>query len=329
MMTTRQQIADVVVLSSPETNPWPGFGSLESSQCVVHTTNADELKNALPGAPILVVTDFNTSHLQAAWPAADSLEWIHATSAGVDVVLIPEVVESEVIVTNARGFFDAAIAEYVAGLALTFAKDFHGTRDCQREHRWNHRDSERLTDKRMLIVGAGSIGCEIARVIRCLGMEVEGIARTAREDTQFSHVYGEDQLMERLPHADYVVISAPLTDATRGLFDHGVFSAMKTSARLINIGRGEIVRTQALVEALENEEIAGAALDVFECEPLPSDHPLWKFPQVIVSPHMAGDFVGWREALSKQFIDNFHRRQRGEDLFNVVDKSKGYVGMKS
>jgi phosphoglycerate dehydrogenase-like enzyme len=130
---------------------------------------------------------------------------------------------------------------------------------------------------------------------------------------------------EVLPEADFVVVAAPLTDSTRGLFNASAFKQMGSHARLINIGRGPIVDTDALVGALEAQELAGAALDVFEQEPLPEDHALWGMEQVIVSPHMAGDFQGWREALSEQFLDNFDRWRNGESLENVVDKDRGYV----
>jgi phosphoglycerate dehydrogenase-like enzyme len=195
----------------------------------------------------------------------------------------------------------------------------------KRRRIWEHRDTERVDGSRVLVVGAGSIGRTIARLVRAAGMAVEGVASHARaEDPDFDAVHGSAALHDALPHADYVVVATPLTDATHGLFDARAFARMKPSARFINIGRGPVVQTDALVEALRAGHIAGAALDVFEEEPLPDDHPLWTMPQVILTAHMAGDFIGWREALSAQFIENFGRWLRGEELVNLVDKRRGY-----
>jgi phosphoglycerate dehydrogenase-like enzyme len=161
--------------------------------------------------------------------------------------------------------------------------------------------------------------------LRAAGMRVLGTARSARKDEAFDAVYANDDLHGVLPEADYVVITAPLTEQTEGLFDAAAFERMKNSARLINVGRGPIVQETALIEALQNGQIGGAALDVFETEPLPADNPLWDMPEVMISAHMAGDFIGWRRALGEQFVENFRRWAGGDTLFNVVDKTRGYV----
>ncbi|SCZ53502.1 Phosphoglycerate dehydrogenase [Thiohalomonas denitrificans] len=312
----------VVVLTAPDEGWPPGLESLESSAQLLLADSPEALQSSLPEADILMVTDFRTTWLRDAWHRAQRLRWIHATSAGVDAILFPELNESDIPVTNARGIFDAAIAEYVLGLMLAFAKDLPGTLEHQRKHRWRHRDSERIAGKRVLVVGAGSIGRRIGNLARASGMHVEGIASRKREgDDDFQAIHGADSLYDLLPDADYVVIAAPLNRSTEGLFGSEAFSRMQPGARLINIGRGPIVQTGALVEALQTGRIAGAALDVFEDEPLREDHPLWGMPQVIVSPHMAGDFIGWREALSEQFVENFRRWCRGAPLNNLVKKS--------
>ncbi|MDQ4040011.1 MAG: D-2-hydroxyacid dehydrogenase, partial [Actinomycetota bacterium] len=146
-----------------------------------------------------------------------------------------------------------------------------------------------------------------------------------QQDPDFAGVHASEELDSLLPAADYVVIAAPLTDSTRGLFDAQSFSRMKSSAWLINVGRGAIVDEADLLAALRSDAIGGAALDVFSSEPLPPDHPLWTQPNVIVSPHMSGDFVGWLEALAALFGDNFDRWRAGEPLLNEVDKRAGFV----
>lgn len=317
----------VTVLTAPGEPEPPGIDSLRARAQVRFACDEQTLRATLPGTDVLMVTDFRTEALAAAWPAADRLQWIHATSAGVDALMFPALIESDVVVTNARGIFDRAIAEYVLCTLLMFAKDFPTSIRLQQRHEWRHRETERVEGRQVLVVGAGSIGREIARLVRAIGVEPHGVARTPRrDDPDFVAVHGNDQLLDLLGHFDYVVIAAPLTPQTRGLFNADAFRAMRRSARLINIGRGPIVDTQALVAALEAGEIAGAALDVFEEEPLPADHPLWDLDTVIMTAHMAGDVIGWRRALTDQFLDNFDHWHRGRPLFNVVDKRLGYAG---
>src|SRR5699024_2435907 len=156
---------------------------------------------------------------------------IHATSAGVDQIMFDALRESNVVVTNARGFFDRSIAEYVLGAILAFAKDTRGNIALQNEHQWCHRDTDTIAHKQVLVVGAGSIGHEIGSLCRAVGMRTSGVARTARDgDGVFDQIHATDTLLEHLPDADYVVIAAPLTDSTRGLFDDNAFNAMKPSA---------------------------------------------------------------------------------------------------
>ena len=289
-------------------------------------TDEASLRDALPGTEILLVTDFRTDALEAAWPAADRLQWVHAASAGVDQLMFDALIESDIPVTNAQGIFDRSIAEYVLGAILMFAKDTRNNIRYQQERRWVHRDTETVAGKRVLVAGAGSIGRRIGALCRAVDMHVTGIARRAREaDDVFEAIHAADDLDTHLAEADYVVVAAPLTEATENWFDAGRFRAMAGHARFINIGRGPIVVTEDLDAALNDGEIAGAALDVFEQEPLPADHPLWGMDNVLMSAHMAGDFIGWREALIDQFIDNLARWQAGEPLFNRVSKKHGYA----
>ena len=313
-------MTDIIVLVAPEEDELPGLQGL-GDDARIHTLSSEqELKAALPKADILVVTDFRSGLLERCWPEQHNIQWVHATSAGINPLMFPALWDSDVPITNARGIFDRGIAEYVLGSVLFFAKDFAGNLRYQRQHQWRHRDTERIDGRQVLVVGAGSIGGEVSQLLRGAGMQVTGLARSSRDDPRFDRVLANDHLPELLPEADFVVITAPLTEDTRGLFDHKAFAAMKPTSRLINVGRGPIVRTDDLVEALNNGSIAGAALDVFEEEPLPPEHPLWDMPNVMMSAHMAGDFIGWRQALGEQFVDNFRRWQVGTPLFNKVRK---------
>lgn len=292
----------------------------------VRYTDAAGLGDALRGADALFMWDFLSDALESAWPSADVLRWLHIASAGVDKLLFPGLVSSDVVLTNSRGIFEDSIAEYVLGIILAFAKDLPGTLDAQRETHWRHRETERVAGREVLIAGTGPIGRSVARMLRAVGMRVSGIGRTRREnDPDFGIVHPSDELTAHLSTADFVVALAPLTEQTRGMFDTSAFRAMSRNARLINVGRGALVVTSDLVRALHEGEIAGAALDVFESEPLAPESPLWSMRNVLVSPHMSGDFIGWRTALAELFVDNFARWRAGNRLRNVVDKRLGYV----
>jgi phosphoglycerate dehydrogenase-like enzyme len=289
----------------------PGMAVVEQLVPVNYVTAA-ELPEALPGAEILFVWDFRSDAVAAAWPNADALRWAHIASAGVDRLLFPELVRSPVVVTNSRGVFDQPMAEYVLGLVLTFAKDIATTVRLQRERRWKHRVTERLAGQRAVVVGTGPIGRAIGGQLAAAGLVVEVVGRAARWP-------------EVIADADYVVLAAPLTEQTRGMVDARALNSMKSSARLINVGRGELVVEADLVAALRAGSVSGAALDVFEDEPLPDSSPLWDMPNVLVSPHMSGDTVGYFDELVALFLDNFRRYRNGEPLVNVVDKTLGYV----
>lgn len=313
--------APVITALTAADGPSHGIDRVYAHATVHTATDDDSLAEYLPETDILLVTDFRTDALAENWHLAKRLKWIHATSAGVDQLLFDELRNSEVVVTNARGFFDRSISEYVLGAILAFAKDTRGNIAYQSRHEWNHRDTETIAHQRVLVVGAGSIGHEIGSICRAVGMMASGVARTARDgDDVFDRIHATDTLLEHLPDADFVVIAAPLTESTHHLFGDKAFDAMKPGARLINVGRGPVVDTDALLRALDAKQIAGAALDVYEEEPLPPDHPLWAHDNVLMSAHMSGDFIGWREALIDQFLDNFARWQQGAALHNVVKK---------
>ncbi|MFT6431091.1 MAG: phosphoglycerate dehydrogenase-like enzyme [Halopseudomonas sp.] len=310
----------VLVLVAAGEEQLPGLSGLPEDVRVETVSDEVQLRKLLPEADVLVVTDFRTGLLERCWPVNPKLRWVHATSAGVDALMFPALVDSAIAITNARGLFDRGIAEYVLGAVLLFAKDTLGNLALQRRQQWQHRDTEMARGTRALIVGAGSIGGEVACLLRAVGMRVTGIARAPREDERFEQVLGNDRLFECLAESDYVVITAPLTPDTEGLFDQRAFAVMKPGARLINVGRGPIVRADDLLAALRGGEIAGAALDVFEEEPLSPDHPLWEEPNVMISAHMAGDFKGWKQALGEQFVANYHGWIQGKALFNQVKK---------
>ncbi|MHA6631158.1 D-2-hydroxyacid dehydrogenase [Pseudonocardia sichuanensis] len=286
------------------------------------------LRDALDGADALLVWDFSATGLADAWPAATALEWVHLASAGVDRVLAPPVAGSEVVMTNSRGVLDTAIAEYVLGLALAMVKDLPGTVLRQTRQRWEHRPTLRLSGTAALVVGPGSVGRAVGSLLAAAGLQVDAVGRSARAvagGEPFGRIHGSPDLAAVVSRYDLVVLTAPLTGETRGMVSAAVLAAMRPGSRLINVGRGPLVDEQALVAALQSGHLAGAALDVVHHEPLPPGHPLWHCPGTIISPHMAGDVVGWRDALLDLFLENLRRFRAGAPMHNVVDMSLGYV----
>ena len=309
-----------------DAEPAPRLDRLSGRARIVH---ADEksLVEHLPTADVLLVWDFLSDAVREAWPGGGPRpRWVHTPSAGVDR-LLPELAASpETVITNARGVFDQPIAEYVAGLTLAMAKDFRGSWELQRTRRWQHRETKRVGGTRAVVVGSGPIGRAIGRTLMALGVSVDLVGRTERTgDPDFGRVHSNDALAGLLGDADWVVCVAPLTQESRGLFDAAAFARMKPGAHFINVGRGQHVVESDLAAALTEHRIAGAALDVFAEEPLPADSPLWEVPGLVISPHMSGDTIGWRDDLAEQFLDNFDRWEAGEPLLNVVDKGLGYV----
>ncbi|KUN28219.1 hydroxyacid dehydrogenase [Streptomyces antibioticus] len=303
-----------------DADPLPRLGRLTGRVRIEHA-DASTLAERLPSADVLLVWDFTSHAVRHAWPGEGPRpRWVHTASAGVDHLMCPELAASDTVVTNARGIFDQPIAEYVAALVLAMAKDLPRTLELQWEGVWRHRESRRVSGTRAVVVGSGPIGRTIARMLKALEVTTALVGRTPR-----TGIHGPDDLDRLIARADWIIAAAPLTEQTSGMFDARRFGVMQPSARFINIGRGGLVVEDALAEALRRRWIAGAALDVFEHEPLGPDSPLWQVPDLIVSPHMSGDTVGWRDELGLQFLELYERWEAGKPLLNVVDKKRGYV----
>ncbi|WP_261675092.1 D-2-hydroxyacid dehydrogenase [Streptomyces lusitanus] len=303
-----------------DAEPLPRLGRLAGRVRIEHA-DGSTLAERLPHADVLLVWDFTSHAVRRAWPGEGPRpRWVHTASAGVDHLLCPELAASDTVVTNARGVFDGPIAEYVAGLVLAFAKDLPRTLRLQRERTWLHRETRRVAGTRACVVGSGPMGRAVAGTLEALGVRTALVGRTARDG-----VHGPGDLDRLLARADWVVAAAPLTEETRGMFDARRFGLMQPSAYFVNVGRGELVVEDALVRAVRDRWIAGAALDVFTAEPLAGGSPLWELDDVVVSPHMSGDTVGWRDELAAQFVELYELWEAGRPLENVVDKRRGYV----
>jgi phosphoglycerate dehydrogenase-like enzyme len=322
----RPQATPAVVVLCERLEERPGHLDSLSSRLEFRFTDATRLPDAIVGAQVLFLWDFFSSAVEQVWERCTDLQWIHVAAAGVDTLLFPGLVSSDVVVTNARGTFDRPIAEFVLASVLAHAKLLHESHDLQRRHHWRHREPRGVAAACALVVGTGAISRQIARLLVAAGLQVRGAGRSPGEaDPDFGTLVPSADLPSQVGWADYVINATPLTDATRGLFDAAVFAAMKPTAHFINVGRGASVVEPDLLAALTSRSIDGASLDVFCTEPLPADSPLWDAPGLVVSAHMSGDVVGWRDTLARQFVANAERWLAGQPLVNVVDKALGYV----
>ena len=258
---------------------------------------------------------------------APHLKWIQLMSAGVDRFLDAPMVQSPVILTNVSGIHATPISEFVLGLMLMFAKNVPLHFHLKQEKQWTRLPPSILRSKTVGIVGLGSIGREVARLAKAFGMRVLATRRSAKREGRARNVdimLPPSQLYRLLAESDFVVLAVPVTPETNKLIGEKELRGMKPTAYLINISRGEIVDEEALVRALDEHWIAGAGLDVFATEPLPSDSRLWELPNVIFSPHIAGGMADYAARATERFVENLKRYVDGRKLLNVVGKKRGY-----
>ena len=257
------------------------------------------------------------------------LRWVQATAAGAGeqlraAALTPEELE-RVTVTTASGVHAGPLAEFCMLGLLYFTRGVPRLQADQRERRWDQHPVAELNGETLVILGLGAIGTEVARIAKALGMRTIGVNRTGRSDSSdVDAVHRSDRLLDLLPGADAVVATLPLTDETRGMLGAQALDRMKPGAVLINVGRGAVIDEQALIQALREGKLGGAALDVFATEPLPPESPLWDLPNVLLTPHTAALSIRENERIVQLFIKNLWRYIRGEPLLNRVDPQRLY-----
>jgi phosphoglycerate dehydrogenase-like enzyme len=288
---------------------------------------ADELGGALADARVLFNWSGSRDEIKRVLATAPKLEWIHARYAGLDGLLFPELIEHPVPLTNGTGTFSQSLGEFVMAGALYWAKDLPRMLRAKAERRWEVFNVLELSTQTMGIVGHGDIGRAVARRAKAFGMRVLALRRDPAPragDEHVDRVYATKDIHEMLPECDYVVVAAPLTPATKHLMSTAEFNAMKPEAIIMNVGRGPVIDEAAMVEALRSKRIRGAALDVFEVEPLPKESALWDLDNVLISAHTADHTKDWLNDAATFFLDQFARWKKGEALENVVDKRAGY-----
>jgi phosphoglycerate dehydrogenase-like enzyme len=302
-----------------------------------------EVTNALAKYPDTEI--LYTIHTPHTWSLQWAVRWIQTHFAGIDHMSI-DVIPDEVAITTASGVNSIAVAEHAIALVLALRKQIPKTVDLQNNRMWLDIKTKwktfahpLLRDETIGILGYGSIGRELARIAKALGMKIlafkrdprrtEGtgfiISGTGDPDGSIPHAYyGPDRLFEMLGACDIVVNVLPATPETRGIMNKAAFDAMKSSAIFVSIGRGKTVNEAALIETIKRGHLSGAGLDVFETEPLPPSSPLWKFENVIVSPHIGGFFSQYNDTAMILFRENMDRYLSGKTLLNRVDRKLGY-----
>jgi phosphoglycerate dehydrogenase-like enzyme len=312
------------VIYEPELIPSPRYAADHYNSIQRTAEQEARWRKLLARADIMF--DFDPTHREDLPEVAPNLRWVQATSAGIGQFVRRMGYEQRmpgVVFTTASGVHARPLAEFCVMAMLMFAKGLRRMLDDQRRKHWERYAGTDLAGRTLGLVGVGSIGAEIARLGQALGMTVIGTKRTvAGADLAALHVdelYGPDGLHEVLRRAEFLVIATPHTDATERLIGSAELALLPHGAVLINIGRGAVLDEPALIEALQSGQLGGAALDVFEHEPLPTDSPLWEMENVLVSPHSGSTSDRENARLTDLFCENLRRFLAGKPLLNVLD----------
>ena len=306
----------LLVIAPPDFAPL-GLLRAEAPDVVLSIgTTADDLRGDAARADAVLLAPRYGSLLTDLWRELGNARWIHTLAAGVEQLPFDLLQRSSVVVTNSRGLYADALGEFAIAAMLWFAKDLRRMVRNQDARRWEPYTVERLEGRTVGIIGYGGVGEAAGRRATALGMRVLPVRR--RQE------FGEPTVDDVIAQSDYLVMSTPLTPGTWRLLTRERIAAMKPTAVFINLGRGATVDEEALVDALRERRIRGAALDVFETEPLPPGHPLWQLDNVLVSPHTADHTADSHLRAMQFFIENLQRFRAGESLQNVVDKVERY-----
>jgi D-2-hydroxyacid dehydrogenase (NADP+) len=295
---------------------------------VLHLRNYDPLPAELPDTDIFVGYSLRAEQLKA----GKKLKWIHSTAAGVAQLMYPELRDSGILVTNPSGIFSVPMGEHSMGLLLALARNFPDAVRQQGHARWSQQElwdkAQHLTElngQALLIVGYGSIGREVAKRAKAFDMRVWGVTRSGGGDgTHVEKIVPASNLNDVLPEADYVLIAAPETAETQHLIGEEQIGKMKRGARLINVARGSLLDEAALIRALESGRVGGAALDVAVTEPLPVESPLWRAPNLMITPHTSAVSDRLWERETALLMELLERWFDGREMFNRVDFARGY-----
>ena len=322
-----QQRPILLVLGGPPDRWFRQLGPIGEEVEMRLAPRPEDLDSKLPEAEIVFTWEKSGAWLRDRWRQARKLKWVQSSSAGVELLLFPELAASSVVLTNGQGLYAEALGEFVLFCVLSFAKDYRAMEDNRRARRWRKYSVVEAREQTIGIVGLGGTGRVIARMAKAFGMRVIATKRNAATgaDNGFvDAVVPLERWHELLGESDFVVNTLPVTPQTMDMFNEAAFRAMKPGACFINVGRGDTVDEDALLRALKEGWIAGAGLDVFKTEPLPPESEFYDFPNVIVSPHCADLTPSYAEKSARLLAENIQRYLDGEPLLNVVNKSRGY-----
>ena len=320
--------SSILVLAAPDEPQLSMLSELRETTSVLIGDSVQAFEKAAASADVIFNWSGSLSLIRDVFLMSPRVRWIHSRSAGLERTLFPELIASDVIMTNGSGVFSPSLGEFALAAILYFAKDFRRMIRNQMAGQWEPFDVLPISGQTVGIVGYGDIGRAVASRVRAMGMNVLAVKRHAsaqnNPDTFAERIYSPNQRLAMLPQCDYVVVAAPLNAETAGLINEAEFAAMKPTAVIINVGRGPVINERAMINALFQHEIKGAALDVFDEEPLPAGHPFYKLENVLLSPHCADHTPDWLDNAMHFFLAQFEKFQRGEPLLNVVDKKLGY-----
>jgi phosphoglycerate dehydrogenase-like enzyme len=318
----------VLVLGNPAANHLHLLERLPDTARLAATSDTAHALSLAPEADIIFCDMGRAGLLRSVLPHANKLRWVHSISAGVESLVFPEMLASSATLTNGRGAYKRALAEFVIAGAMYFAKNMPKLLSDQQAGVWEQFYMEELHGTTLGIVGYGEIGRASAQLAKAFGMKVLALRRRpalSAADPLVDRVYALDGLHEMLALSDYILVAAPNAPGAIGLIGEPEFAVMKKNAVIINVGRGPVIVERALIQALDSGRIRGAALDVFDKEPLPAGHPFFRMKEnVLLSPHSADRVTGWLEMAIEVFLMNFDRFVKGEELMNIVDKQAGY-----
>ena len=318
----------ILVLSEPDNPQIARLKQRLPDANIVAGNSIEAFTAAAARATVLLYWSGSPALFRTVFGMCPSLRWVHSRSVGLDKSLFPELIESSVPLTNSTGVFSPSLGEFAAAAILYFAKDFRRMIRSQMAGVWDPFDVTIVAGQTVGIIGYGDIGRAIAARVRPLGMKVLAVKRHAPTasgaEPLVEQIYTPEHRVEMISRCDYVVVAAPLTAETRGMIGEPEFAAMKPTAVVINVGRGPIIDENAMLNALRTGRIKGAALDVFDHEPLPPGHSFYKMENVLLSPHCANHTPVWHDEAMNLFIAQFERFRKGEPLLNVVNKKQGY-----
>ena len=318
----------ILVLGQPGERLVATLKASSAEMDVVVAAAPEAFERAAPRVTIILCWDGSRDLLRQALLMCPKVRWVHIVWAGINHLLSPELAESPAVLTNGRGVFSQSLGEWVLGAILYFAKDFRRLVRSQGDGRWDPFNVVGVSGQTVGIVGYGDIGRAVAASVRALGLRVLGLTRrgplSGQADDLAEQIFAPADRLRMIEQCDYLVIAAPLTPETRGMIGEAELAALNPEAVIINVGRGPVIREEALIRALSKGSIKGAALDVFDREPLPQGHPFYRLENVLLSPHCADRTSGWLENAIQLFLDNLARYRKGEHLVNVVAKELGY-----